>query len=310
MGRVSSSGLYSAPNVQTVTADTVSATSVASPSTSAAIQVKVQPISTPSPAPVSTPSPAPVTTTSDGSAYYVSASGGSDSNDGLAPTVGGGHGPWATIGHADSALALGAGGTHIYVTGNFTLTSSVITGSSGTSSARIIWDGQGTTTMTWTTGSNAGTCWQVGSATSTGSYVTVQGFNFTGSCATGIALRGDSDNALNNSIHNLDGGGGSPSSSCPATGAIQQVATYDTNPGLGLTIGDIGGVISGNTINQIGTSPNPSCAEWHGIYQKFPHTTIENNVISNVTSGSGDAVRRFFLLYDREQQYLFLQRAG
>jgi hypothetical protein len=127
----------------------------------------------------------------------------------------------------------------------------------------------------------------VGSATSTGSYVTVQGFNLSGSCASALNLRGDVDNVLNNNIHNLDGGGGSPSAICPATGAIQQVPTYDTNPGLGLSIGDIGGTISGNIINQIGLTPNSNCAEWHGIYQKFPHTTIENNVISNVTSGWG-----------------------
>ncbi len=49
----------------------------------------------------------------------------------------------------------------------------------------------------------------------------------------------------------------------------------------------MGGSISGNTINQIGASPNSACAEWHGIYQKFPHTTIQNNIISNVTSGWG-----------------------
>jgi hypothetical protein len=100
-------------------------------------------------------------------------------------------------------------------------------------------------------------------------------------------LRGDVDDVLGNNIHNLDGGGGSPTAICPATGAIQQIQTYDTNPSLGLSIDDIGGTISGNVINQIGLAPNPNCAEWHGIYQKFPHTTIENNVISNVTSGWG-----------------------
>ena len=38
--------------------------------------------------------------------YYV-ATNGSDSNDGLAPTTGGGHGPWLTIQHADTSSRTG-----------------------------------------------------------------------------------------------------------------------------------------------------------------------------------------------------------
>jgi len=135
--------------------------------------------------------------------YFVNLSSGSDSNNGLTSGT-----AWLTIDHADSAISLGSTGTHIFVTGSVSRTTTLNTGHSGTSSARITWDGQGTSTITWTTNNNAGTCWLIGSSTSTGSYVTVQGFNLSGSCATAIGIRGDVDNALTNTIHNLDGTGG------------------------------------------------------------------------------------------------------
>lgn len=114
LGKVSSSGLYSAPKVQTSTMDTVSATSVVSTSTSAAIQVKVVPaaVSTPAPAPAPapaptpTPAPAPAPPTPAPTApvvggLYVSPNG-SDSNPGTQAE------PWRTFERAIPALNPGA----------------------------------------------------------------------------------------------------------------------------------------------------------------------------------------------------------
>jgi hypothetical protein len=57
---------------------------------------------------------------------YVNGSTGSDSNDGTTPTTGGGHGPWNTIQHVQSAIPTPAPGYCINVAGgNYTLSSDI-----------------------------------------------------------------------------------------------------------------------------------------------------------------------------------------
>jgi hypothetical protein len=111
LGRVTASGMYTAPNVQTTTVDTVWATSAVSASTSAATQVSVTPIPAPAPLP---PSPAPVPPSQPGpnpsptpvpsppvDGLYISPSG-SDSNPGTEAQ------PWKTFGRAIAGLNPGS----------------------------------------------------------------------------------------------------------------------------------------------------------------------------------------------------------
>ncbi len=80
-GTITSSGLYTAPTVQSASTDTVSATSVASASTIAIIQVKVTAAPASPTAPAPTPAPVPAPTTPVAGAIYISPSG-ADSNAG------------------------------------------------------------------------------------------------------------------------------------------------------------------------------------------------------------------------------------
>ena len=78
-----------------------------------------------------------------GTNYYVnnnSSAGGSDSNDGLAPTSGGGHGPWLTLQHADSAN-VGAGNCINAVASATTYAAVTINhgGSTATPSGYLVW---------------------------------------------------------------------------------------------------------------------------------------------------------------------------
>src|SRR5580704_10510414 len=73
--------------------------------------------------------------------YYVSSlSGASDSNDGLAASVGGGHGPWATLTHAAS-VNVGAGSCINGVSGSSWATGPSIThgGNASTSTGFVVW---------------------------------------------------------------------------------------------------------------------------------------------------------------------------
>src|SRR6185312_11723007 len=56
--------------------------------------------------------------------YYISPIG-SDNNDGLAPTVGGGHGPWASPIKADTSAVAGTSGPCTAASGWFTETASI-----------------------------------------------------------------------------------------------------------------------------------------------------------------------------------------
>jgi hypothetical protein len=182
--------------------------------------------------------------------------------------------PWRTIAYADSHLRLGEDGTIVHVSGQYTY-SSLATSSSGRPSARIYFQGEEGTRITFSDSSG----WIV-----RGDYITVAGFEMTGPyLAAAIELWGDRDNAIGNYIHDLTGAG-TYRPNCPPTGAIVQ------SPALGRDrvrdIAYLGGEISANRINNIGAR-DASCPEWHGIYAKFPHTLIRNNIISNVGKGWG-----------------------
>jgi hypothetical protein len=91
--------------------------------------------------------------------YYVngnSGAGGSDSNDGLAVTLGGGHGPWLTIDHAATVAAAGDITNIVAIAGNATTwptsgfdylvgggTSFLSPANGDTSSGYITWQGYG-----------------------------------------------------------------------------------------------------------------------------------------------------------------------
>jgi hypothetical protein len=182
--------------------------------------------------------------------------------------------PWRTIAYADSRLNLGEDGAVIHVSGQQTY-SSLATSKSGRPSARIYFQGEDGAGITFSDSSG----WIV-----RGDYVTVEGFEITGPyLATAIDLWGDGDNAIGNYIHDLTGTG-SFRPNCPPAGAIMQ------NPALGRDqvrdVSYLGGEISANRINNVGARDS-SCPEWHGIYAKFPHTFIRNNIISNVGKGWG-----------------------
>ena len=142
--------------------------------------------------------------------YYVSPSG-SDSNDGSSGS------PWATIGHAASALTVGASGTcsagsgwysvanagacvHV-LSGTYNSGSTVTVANSGTSGARIVYISE----TQWGAKLVGSSC---GILRDTGNYVDVDGFDMTGSCSTGLMLDGSHVRAIGNKVHDLLGTAG------------------------------------------------------------------------------------------------------
>jgi hypothetical protein len=196
--------------------------------------------------------------------YYVGGTGASDSNDGLAATVTGGHGPWATISHSDSALVLGVSGATVNVASG-TYTGDLKTSHAGTATQRITWI---STTPLGAhivgNGSNL-QVWQ-----SLGDYQTIQVFDITGAATDyqGINFQSAHGRAIGNKVHDL------PGTACPANG--------------GQGIGDAGGIgggfndnqAIGNLIYNIGPS---GCNVIHGIYWSNPADVAEDNIIGNVS---------------------------
>ncbi len=191
LGSIDNNGNYIAPTVSSATFDSISATSVSSPTNYGTASVTVNPLSQ-----------------RTAVEYWVSPSGG-DSNDGSQ------NHPWATIAHADSTLTVGSGGTivHVlpgtYTPGNFT------TSHSGTASARI----QFVSDQKWAakiTGSN----WNVA-----GSYVDINGFEIgpnSGHGGDAIGINANYVHVLNNYVHNL----GDNQTVCGADGLITVFSSY------------------------------------------------------------------------------------
>jgi hypothetical protein len=203
--------------------------------------------------------------------YYVNSAAGSDSNDGSQTH------PWKTIQHADSALALGAGGAVVHVAQG-TYSGPVTTRKSGTASARIVYIsdtkwGAKITNASWTE-------W--------GSFVDINGFDMTnpgsGVC---IGLIGTQQtptpathvHVLGNYCHDVQTD--RSLTSCTPTGAM--------NDGTG---GSDDWWI-GNVVRHTGwptADPNSACGDVHGFYITAIRTLVENNAVSG-TAGYGIQIR-------------------
>ena len=198
--------------------------------------------------------------------YYVNSSSGSDSNDGLAPTTGGGHGPWMTISHADTSLVLGPIGTNVNVAAG-TYYGDLITSHAGTSGKPVMFIST-TPLGAFIVGNGSNQIsWKV-----TGDYQTISGFDITGTDTDyqGIDLHSSYGTAIGNRVHDL------PGTACPSNG--------------GQGIGDFGNANSGlnnNSIidNQIYNIGSSGCSLIHGIYVSNPNDVVENNVVGGIGGG-------------------------
>lgn len=199
--------------------------------------------------------------------YYISTRG-SDSNDGSA-----GH-PWATITRADSALVLGPQGTTVHVaSGTYSLSSHIVTRTSGTASARIRYISD----MQWgakLVSSAPDNIWY-----NNADYLDIMGFEMSGSASAtmneGIVSHARSHNRyIGNKIHDI----AAPCGNSNGGDGIGN-GNYGSNPPL-QDEQDIG-----NIIYNIGTANTPGqCQLVHGIYNSAVNGVVYNNLISNVTS--------------------------
>jgi hypothetical protein len=198
--------------------------------------------------------------------YYVNSSSGSDSNDGLAPTTGGGHGPWMTISHADAYLVLGPIGTNVNVAaGNYN--GDLTTTHTGTSSTPITFIST-TPLGAFIVGNGSNQiAWKVA-----GNYQTISGFDITGTTTDyqGIDLNASYGTASGNRVHDL------PGTACPSNGG-QGIGDFGSS-----SSGFSNNSIIGNQIYNIGSS---GCNVIHGIYVSNPNDIVENNVVGGIGGG-------------------------
>ncbi len=237
----------------------------------------------PRPAPPPGPMPSPAQT-SDGSLggqatppsscsncnnhYYISTTG-SDSNPGTQEA------PWATINHADAALALGTGGAIVHVACGTYNQSPALT-RNGTVSQRI----QYTADTKWC--ANMRGLWSA-----QGNYTDIVGFDIQSS-NTGIAVGLGCNNTtqacflfgkfLNNRVHDTR-------LTCRVSPHGGMVEVYDLTHDV---------LIDGNIVDNTGVPGG--CAGVtgttnHGIYIRGYHNTITNNLVSNA-AGNGITMRR------------------
>lgn len=220
--------------------------------------------------------------------YYLapSGSGGSDSNDGLAPTVGGGHGPWATLAHAESSsgFQLGPGGAVLNFAPSATAyTASNISRGGSSQTVRLVLKCSSQFTVGGTNCKFSG-----GLQITTASNVDVgaipkQGFEFTGaSIAASIDVNwqcgvnptcstGNSIHAFGNYIHDTSQSVGN---GCPSSGAILIPNIHGgTSPDA---------QVAGNLIDHIGLFPNPSGNQQQGIYVATANGQVYDNIVMRV----------------------------
>lgn len=207
--------------------------------------------------------------------YYVNGSTGSNSNDGLAATTGGGHGPWLTIQKAATSLTLGAAGTAVNVADS-TYTGPINMNFTGGTAARpIIF--QSTNQYGAVITSASGGAFTVGSSIIKPTYVTIKNFAVTGTSnlCYGIVMWGSNNTASDNWVHDI-----------PAPGQISPTGPCgDTKGGGGIVTGDDGtnGFNSAlrNIVDNIGAgTTGHACNNQHGIYWSTPHGKIQNNIVS------------------------------
>jgi Protein of unknown function (DUF1565) len=182
--------------------------------------------------------------------YYVSTMG-SDSNSGTQAS------PWKTIGHAESALVLGANGTVVHVAPG-TYHADLSLSRSGSSSAHITFASDSKYGAIVTTSGGG----QV--VTIAGNWNDFQNFEVIGdaSASYGIIFYGTDSRAIGNKVHEING-----NNPCTSSGA----AGIDTQ-NSSARISAIGNVVYNVTY---GTA----CNHNHGIYFASPGGIIENNIV-------------------------------
>lgn len=216
-------------------------------------------------------------------AYFVNGSTGSDSNDGLAASVGGGHGPWKTFSKAMNAVKIGPSGTVVSFA-PFNYAESVTLPQGGASFARLSF----VCNTPWTVGGSnckmtqintylvnnvdIGAPGQLGfELTNPGGQVVLN--NVANSCNTssGACNVGNNIHYFGNYIHDVSSG------VCNFSGAI--LAGQHTRQQT-----DFEAV--GNLVDFVGNFPSTTCSGMHGIYVVNPGAIITNNVILRVAGGA------------------------
>ncbi|HET8924026.1 MAG TPA: right-handed parallel beta-helix repeat-containing protein [Candidatus Acidoferrum sp.] len=192
-------------------------------------------------------------TSSEGKDRYVSLSG-SDYNDGTQQH------PWATVSHAGSVASPG---TIVHVAPGV-YGEAVVTGASGTLTARIIYISDQAWGAVIDAPGRDGFAWR-----NTGSYTDIIGFEIAGSRCGGIGLGASFQRAMSNHVHNSAAG-------CTASsGSGINDFNYETQ----------GNDILNNYIHDVGIS-EPSCGQFRhnyiqGIYQANAGGHIDHNISVN-----------------------------
>jgi hypothetical protein len=202
-------------------------------------------------------------------AYFVNGTTGSDNNDGLASTVGGGHGPWKTFLHAASAANIGPSGTVVTFT-PFAYNETVTLPKSGTSpTARLAFR----CSVAWTVGGSNCKMTQINSYLVNNVDIgAIPQFGFDMTNPGGIVALdnngnfngGNSNHFLGNWLHDIATG------SCPFSAAI-----------LGGPRTDMQAI--GNQIDNVGFGA--SCGTMQGIYFHAVGARVQNNIITRVAGG-------------------------
>ena len=182
--------------------------------------------------------------------YYVSSDGSDTSGDGSLAN------PWQTIARADEALALGPDGTVVHVLPGTYNPGDFYTYSSGAEGARLVFRSE----ERW--GARLiDTTWL-----STGDYVDIVGFEFTGSQILAIEFWGIYARVLGNYVHDIGSG-------CQSTGALvtppnEYPYSHDNE-------------ISGNIVLRVAVGTT-NCNQYHGIYLAGPRMIARNNIVADV----------------------------
>ena len=204
--------------------------------------------------------------------YFVSTTG-NDTNSGT--TIGS---PWRHVNYALNNAVLGSTGLTITVAaGNYN--EDVSTTRSGTATAPILLISDNPSAYSAIiTGVSANSVVQIGSGATAhgGNYITVQGFEITGTANNqGVTLQSNHSSVIRNKIHDIQRNG-----TCPSGGgggvAVQWNGVAGTGPNdpTGINFN----TVDGNIIYNVGSWPT-LCNYTHGIYLSTPYNTVINNLV-------------------------------
>jgi hypothetical protein len=210
--------------------------------------IATSPTPAPAPAPTPTPTPAPTSALN----LYV-ATTGSDSNPGTKAA------PFKTISKASTVAKAG----YIVHVADGTYKETVNTSSSGTANARIIYlsDNKWGAKVA-SAGGGTTAAWH-----NKGDYVSIIGFDISGTGAVGINHSGNYGIANQNHVHNISAG------TCDGYGGGAIIFDqYNVKKG---------GTADSNLVHDIGPL-GTNCFRVQGIYTSIPDVTISNNIIYKV----------------------------